>query len=71
MQPSGSPWFCEPALREAAEREAALPPEQRRYEPVLRAYEALSALRPTTLEGQRAQRELLDGLFGLVCAEGL
>lgn len=65
------PWFCEPALREAAEREAALPPEQRRYEPVLRAHEALSALRPSTLEGQRAARELIDQLYGLVCAEGL
>lgn len=65
------PWFCEPALRDAAEREAVLPPEQRRYEPVLRAFEALSALRPSTVEGQRAQRELLAGLYGLVCAEGL
>lgn len=68
---TGAPWFCEPALREAAEREAAMPPEERRYEPVLRAHEALTALRPSTLEGQRAQRELLDQLYGLVCAEGL
>lgn len=69
--PPDPPWFCEPALRHAAERETALPPEERRYEPVLRAFEALSALRPATIEGQRAQRELLDQLFGLVCAEGL
>jgi hypothetical protein len=58
-------------LRVAARLEGAMPPEQRRYEPLLRTLEAASALRPATVEGQRARRELLDLAIAYARSEGL